>query len=99
MIRACVVSTAEEVGASPQSALIPKGPIVSHAQWLFMPRLVNVRIGKITKQVESCGLQVVRRHAPPAAAAVPVGGLGPWALATPPGGSRGHAPVALRRVL
>ena len=98
LIRACVVSTAEEVGASPQSALMPRRPIASHAQWLFMPRLKMFRIGKITKQVESCGLQAVRRRAPPAAAAVLVANMGPWALAAPRGGPREHVPVALRRV-
>ena len=98
LIRACVVSTAEEVGASPQSALMPRRPIASHAQWLFMPRLKMFRIGKITKQVESCGLQAVRRRAPPAAAAVLVLITGPWSLAAPRGGGREYVPVALWRV-
>ena len=56
------------------------------------------RIGKITKQVESCGLQAVRRRAPPAAAAVPVVNMGAWALAAPRGGSREYLPVALFRI-
>ena len=43
-------------------------------------KILMFRIGKITKQVESCGLQAVRRRAPPAAAAVPVANTGPWAL-------------------
>ena len=67
-------------------------------RWVLMARLKMFRIGKITKQVESCGPQAVRRRAPPAAVAVPVANTGPWALAAPRGGPGECVPVALRRV-
>ena len=57
-----------------------------------MPRLKMFRIGKITKQVESCGLQAVRRRAPPGLGRGIGGGYGALCLGRAARGVKGGRP-------